>query len=36
MVPQFMDGGMIVARHLIGQRQVGRIEDARFRTEELE
>ncbi len=28
MLPQFMHGGMIVVLHLIGQRQVGRIEDA--------
>ena len=28
MLAQFVDGGMIVAGDLVGQRQVGRVEDA--------
>ena len=34
MLAQLLDGRMIVACDLIGQRQVARIEDARLRTEE--
>ncbi len=34
MRAQFAHGGMVVALHLIGQRQVERVEDARFRPEE--
>ncbi len=31
---QFVDGGMVVVVDLIGQRQIGRIEDARLATHE--
>ncbi len=36
MRPQFSNGGMVVVRHLVGQRQVARIEDARLAPEELQ
>ena len=36
MLAQFVHGGMIIALHLVGQRQVGRVEDARFAPEKLQ
>ena len=36
MLAQFVDGGMVIAADLIGQRQVRRIEDARLRPKQLE